>query len=448
MSFSYNRYSYFHDKNILTTEYDFSMTFHGELISIKHTDKFIVPEKFSNNVADDFLLDKLVFNLGMVESISYWKATCSKTYTLKCHSLTKEQSLWWKNLFYYGLGEFRYKNNIHTEKDDFIEFEFDQNAFTPEKTNNTQASTSTVPINQNHIIVPVGGGKDSIVTMEELRQKHTIIPFVININRPISECIAAAGISMEDTIVVERKLDKKILEMNNLGALNGHTPFSAMVAFATLIAAELTNVSKIALSNELSANESTVVNNAHDIINHQYSKSFKFEKDFRYYYQTFISDKYNYFSYLRNIPEIRIAEKFSQYKKYHTIFRSCNVGSKNGNVWCGNCPKCLFVYTMLLPFLTETELIDIFGSNLLLNNELKDTLFQLTGIYETKPFECVGTIDETRSAISKYLENNKPMGILKDYVEAMDESVLQMDRINFHTLMTMNNTDNFIPEDL
>ena len=45
-------------------------------------------------------------------------------------------------------------------------------------------------------------------------------------------------------------------------------------------------------------------------------------------------------------------------RNIHKIFKSCNVGSKSipWN-WCCDCPKCLFVYIILSPFLTKEERI-------------------------------------------------------------------------------------------
>ena len=142
------------------------------------------------------------------------------------------------------------------------------------------------------------------------------------------------------TIYAKRTLDKNMLELNKKGYLNGHTPFSAIVAFSSIIAAYLNGLKFIALSNESSANESTIKDS---YINHQYSKSYEFEKDFRHYESTFINFGVYYFSFLRPINELKIAMIFSRFKKYHPIFKSCNVGSKQ-DIWCCHCSKCLFVY--------------------------------------------------------------------------------------------------------
>jgi hypothetical protein len=191
-----------------------------------------------------------------------------------------------------------------------------------------------------------------------------------------------------------------MLELNKQGFLNGHTPFSAIVAFSTIIAAMLTGKKYIVLSNENSANETTVKDS---FVNHQYSKSYEFEEDFEWYIRTVTNSDIHYFSLLRPLAEIQIAALFSRFDKYHGIFRSCNVGSKTG-IWCCDCPKCLFVYIILCPFIAEDNMIKMFGEKLLDKPSLEEDFKKLTGILEDKPFECVGTRKEVMVALKAYVQ--------------------------------------------
>ena len=114
-------------------------------------------------------------------------------------------------------------------------------------------------------------------------------------------------------------------------------------------------------------------------VNHQYSKSFKFEEDFHRYEMEYLSGSAYYFSMLRPLSEFQIARYFASQKQYHAIFRSCNAGSKTDS-WCGHCPKCLFVIPDTLPFLSSQEVRDIFGRDMLQDEAMKETLEQLIGI--------------------------------------------------------------------
>ena len=203
---------------------------------------------------------------------------------------------------------------------------------------------------------------------------------------------------------ITRVIDKNLLELNKQGYLNGHTPFSAIVAFTSYLMAYLTNRKYIVLSNEGSANEPTIIGTN---INHQYSKTYEFEKDFYEYTKKYFKIDIKYFSLLRPIKEIQIAYLFSKYKEYHKIFRSCNVGSKsNPWIWCLNCPKCLFVFIILRAFLSLEEMTSIFGENLLDKKELEKDFLELIGQSDTKPFECIGTIDEVKYAMNRIIKSD------------------------------------------
>jgi hypothetical protein len=223
----------------------------------------------------------------------------------------------------------------------------------------------------------------------------------------------AAGKTGDQTVDFYREIHPQLIKLNDEGFLNGHTPFSALLAFYSLLAAFLTGRQDILLSNESSANEVTVPGTK---INHQYSKSVEFEKDFKEYYHGNISPDFNYFSFLRPLSEIQIARIFSGMPNFFHQFRSCNVGSKTGR-WCGSCPKCLFTYIILSPFLKPETLNGIFGHNLLDDPSLEKTLEELSGIAAVKPFECIGTIEEVNVALNEavkmYEKDNLPFLLKK-----------------------------------
>mgnify|MGYP003296145012 CR=1 FL=1 len=207
----------------------------------------------------------------------------------------------------------------------------------------------------------------------------------------------------EPTSALDPEMVKEVLELNKQGYINGHTPFSSMLAFLSYFIADVMGKKYIALSNESSANESNVEG---EKINHQYSKSVEFENDFRYYAGKYLKRNTEYFSFLRPLNELQIAMAFAKFEKYHNIFKSCNVGSKGEQwKWCCDCPKCLFVYIILSPFLYKEKLVNIFGEDLFERQDLLKTFIELTGNGETKPFECVGTYEEVCFAISKTISN-------------------------------------------
>lgn len=378
----------------------------GETITFMPTITIPQREFYKWNGLSKEQYDLLVFNIGMIELISYWKATCSPTIVVKPYSLNEEQIKFWQKLYYNGLSEFFYINGINSTIDDFVNI----------KTESTCELSKTHFATTNSYIVPIGGGKDSVVTLEILSQAgKDICPMIINPRGATLDCAHIAGYERPDFIEIQRTIHPKLLELNAQGFLNGHTPFSAMLAFHSLLVAAITGRKHITLSNESSANESTIVGTN---VNHQYSKSLEFENDFRSYVSSYITKDINYFSFLRPLSELQIAMFFAKNEKYFDVFKSCNVGSKT-DIWCGNCPKCLFAYIILSPFIKPEVLNRIFGKQMLDDPSLQLYFDQLTGRQSTKPFECVGTIDEVNTAlamtIERYYSNCQLPYLLKNY---------------------------------
>lgn len=390
--FNYDNYSYNFSNNKLEISFEFS-----QYDGIKFNPKWIIP--INENVyfkKNKKFLDKIVFNLGLVEVISYWKATCSPVLNIKCSSIDENQKKWWKKLYFNGLGEFFYTNNICVDEDNFINIKCIK-----------QDLEEKITLEDEYYgcLIPIGGGKDSIVTLETLsqsEQKNDNLCYIVNPRGATIETVKMAGYS-NNTICVSRTLDKNLIDLNLKGFLNGHTPFSAILAFSSYLTAYLCNKKYIVLSNESSANESNVEGTN---INHQYSKSIEFENDFREYVNNYLSNEIQYFSFLRPLNEFRIIKIFCKYPKYFKIFKSCNVGSKE-DIWCKNCPKCLYVYIMLSAFLSLDKMNDIFETNLFENSTLKNILDGLVSDKFDKPFECVGTKKEINYALYIKINNIK-----------------------------------------
>lgn len=343
------------------------------------------------NPCENIVVRKLVFSLGMVELMSYWKITCSPKIQIKAGSLHDEQIDWWKKLLRKGMGEYFYRNEISFTDEELVTFEC---------MNNSDISkvdcSDAIKQPTSNILIPVGGGKDSVVTLDILRRYFpSAKTYMINPKGANLDTATVTNQSQAGQVCVKRSFDSKMIAYNNQGFLNGHTPFSAIVAFSGVLSAYLNGCDTVVLSNESSANEASV---AGTDVNHQYSKSYEFEKDFSMYLNTYIAEELTYFSFLRPLSEYQIGKYFASLPAYHSVFRSCNLGSKH-NVWCNNCAKCLYVYVLLSAFLKPTQMIEIFHENLLERTDMKEMFDDLIGLTEEKPFECVGSIDEINMAI-------------------------------------------------
>jgi len=275
-NFVFENYSISQKNSTINIKYSFNCSdqffFYPEItIPVR---SFYEPESGNKEI-----LENIAFHIGMIELVSYWKATCSPRLIIKPHRINDEQASWWKHLYFKGLGEFFYMNSIQADIDDFVEI----------TSEGKELNTFSLQNIDNGYIVPIGGGKDSIVTLEMLRKNHDILPMIINPRKASLGAITQAGFNADNIAVVNRSIYKQLLKMNEQGFLNGHTPFSALLAFVSLLIASLSGKKHIALSNEESANEPTVIGTD---VNHQYSKSFEFEKSFRDYVYQYISEKF------------------------------------------------------------------------------------------------------------------------------------------------------------
>ena len=400
--FLYKGYSYKLRGKDLAISFDFRI-----LPDIRFAPKVVIKNVGKENLkrVGESNLSNLIFHLGLMEIPSYWKATCSPKIIVQAGGLNSTQVAWWKNLFMQGLGEFFYKNKIDFTAPNFLTI-----ISSPQFLPRPSLGIPRLGLG-NRVLVPVGGGKDSAVTLELLKKSGMEQrPFLLNPTNPQFTLIKKAGLPAQagakNPITVFRVIDPRLLELNRQGFLNGHTPFSAYLAFLGILTASLFDFKFIAFSNERSSNEGNVKYKG-KIINHQYSKSFEFEKKFREYTKKYLAKDMEYFSFLRPLYELQIAKIFAKYPKYFGVFLSCNEARKTRSgkqkptgKWCGKCSKCLFVYVILSPFIKPKTLEKIFRKNLLKDQSLAPLMDRLTGKRGFKPFECVGTPREVAAALS------------------------------------------------
>ncbi|MBE5822208.1 MAG: hypothetical protein E7311_06475 [Clostridiales bacterium] len=428
--FIYKQYNIIEEKDRVVLEYIYNL---DEKIEFKNV--ITIWKKEFKYILDfnDELIKSIVFNIGIAEAISYYKTTCSKIFEIKCGYLDDYQKKWWEKLIYNGLGELRYLNSFEQVPiDEFI-------TIISENTKEIEIDKSKYEnIQFNGNLIPVGGGKDSIVTIELLKD-YDNNPFEFYHKRKASyDTCKVAGFKNKDIFEVDRKLDDKLFELNKQGYINGHIPISSVMSFVSYLSALLIGKKYIVLSNESSSNEGNIEGTN---INHQYSKSYEYEKDFNEYVEKYFINKVKYFSLLRPISEYQITKQLTKYEKYLNIFRSCNAGIKE-NMWCTNCPKCVFVYILLLPFLGVEKNREVFGKDILDDENIEIHFRKLIGLEYEKPFECVGTKEEIIFALKEYINKNEKLPILVEkYKEYIQNYIIDID---YNTLY---NAENFIPDE-
>ncbi len=372
------------------------------------TETIILPKVPDLNSIPKEVINKILESLHIILGISYYKLYCggkresavkrglpSSTKVKLNYNLSKKEADFWNIVYKKGLGEFFYKNKLDSKispKFPFVK-NIKKNIYSLEK--------------NNKCLVSIGGGKDSIVAVELLkRNQFNINTFFVKTNEEselIDKIIKTTNI---ENIKIERFLDYQVFQEHQY---NGHIPISAIYAFLGLLASVLYRYSYFIVGNEHSSNFGNLKYKG-EIINHQWSKSYEFEKLLQDYVKNFISPDIFYFSLLRSFYEIRIVKMFSAYKKYFSVFSSCNNNfklnnKKNKGLWCGKCPKCVFVFTLLSAYLSKKELINIFHKNLYQDENLLPIFRDILGFGKMKPFDCVGTFEEAQTAL--FLAKNK-----------------------------------------
>lgn len=339
------------------------------------------------------LLNNFLEPLHLILGISYYKLYCPSQITT-FFRLSQEQANFWNIVYRKGLGEFLYRNGLDLRQ--LAKFPYSKVKSHPER----------IKVH-NRALLGIGGGKDSIVAAELLKKFDTT-SFLVETQREdlISRDIAdALG---NPLLRIQRVLDPKIFETHKDG-YNGHVPISAIYAFLGLLAAAIYEYKYVIVANEYSSNFGNLQYQG-EVINHQWSKSIEFETLLQEYARKFITPDITYFSLLRQFYEIRIAKIFAKQKKFFPLFTSCNRNFKvfkkrPDSLWCGECPKCAFVFLILAPFLNKKELFDIFQKNLFAQNSLTPLFKDLLGFGTIKPFDCVGTFKESQAAF--YLASKK-----------------------------------------
>jgi hypothetical protein len=184
---------------------------------------------------------------------------------------------------------------------------------------------------------------------------------------------------------------------------NGHVPITSLYSIIGVLLALVYNYKYVVMSNEQSADYGNVEYLGNEV-NHQWSKSVEFEGMLSSYIRQYISPDILYFSLLRPFTELRVVSEFVKFPKYFPVFSSCNnnfkiyAESNSQSRWCGHCPKCAFIFSMLAAYLSKEEVVQIFAKNLYEDEKLTGLYKELLGIKDVKPFECVGTPDEVKAA--------------------------------------------------
>ncbi|MFX1724071.1 UDP-N-acetyl-alpha-D-muramoyl-L-alanyl-L-glutamate epimerase [Stenotrophomonas sp. AS1] len=327
--------------------------------------------------------------LHLIAGVSYYKAGVPEQVRIDSYTIDAATAALVETVYLNGLGEFAYRNGLNLRGR--FRLPVDGEAF----------AAPALGLRE-HALVAIGGGKDSLVSIEALRNlgiEETVT--WIGGSQLIRACAERTGLPI---LNIGRTLAPELFELNRQGAWNGHIPVTAVNSAIMVLAALLQGVDQVVFSNERSASYGSQIPGTGEV-NHQWSKGWAFEQAFGEHLEQHVAADLHYYSLLRPLSELAVARQFAKSDFYDAHFSSCNrnfhiLGERPVNRWCGVCPKCHFVFLALAPFMPKMRLVGIFGRNLLDDIEQAPGFDALLEFQDHKPFECVGEGRESRAAMA------------------------------------------------
>ena len=376
------RYSYDPATGTLSLHYAFDE-------ETRFEERIVFPAGRVLSADEGVALDRVFRLLLLACGVSYYKAFAPGVVRCTAFPLDGSTAEFFTEFYVRGLAEFAWRNHLNLTDLRII-------------ADTRDAPTALHLELPRRTCVPVGGGKDSIVSIECMKQaSEPLVLFSLGTAAPIEATIAQAG---KPFIRVTRRLDPRLFALNEAGALNGHVPITGILSLIVVACAIICGFDAIAMSNEHSASVGNVIANGIEV-NHQYSKSLGFEQVLQQYLEAHIAHGIAYFSLLRPLTEVAIARRFARHPEYLPIFMSCNTAfrqapERRSSNWCCDCPKCRFVFLVLAPFVERLQLMSTFGRNMLDDAVQIDGFAELCGLQAHKPFECVGEVEESATTLA------------------------------------------------
>jgi hypothetical protein len=354
---------------------------------IEFVERFELPEGTRVSDADRDRVDGILSLLHWAAGVSYYKTATPPS--VQCDPTPPAAAQLLEALYSEGLGEFAFTNQLPSlPRPNFPK--------TGKRVPQSRPGAGANP----RTLVPIGGGKDSAVALEVIRRAGgELALFSVGDVGPIARTAAVAKLPH---LVARRRLDPQLTTLNRAGAMNGHVPITAIISLIAVLTASLRGFDQVAMANERSASHGNVEWDGVEV-NHQFSKSIRVEGLLRAALGELGSDV-GYFSVLRPASELAIARAFARMTDYHQAFSSCNTNFRLNSEaptrsWCGECPKCRFVFLVMAPFSDPAHLRDVFGRDLLDDDAQFKGFALLSATGGLKPFECVGEEEESRAAM-------------------------------------------------
>lgn len=344
--------------------------------------------------------------LHLALGISYYK-TFLPGIIVHPYAMDGAEADFWNTVWENGLGEFLYVNKL--SRDALARFR-------------AQDGTPLEPVVDSPAagkgaVLGIGGGKDSAIAGELLKEVGVPVQgFVMATGEQLGQAKAVADAMEVELLVVQRQLDQQLIELQKWPeAFKGHVPISLIFGLVGTVLALSGGLPYVVVANESSASTPRIEYQGNSV-NHQWSKSFGFEKMLQEYIADHISSSTRYFSAIRPLTSVAVAKIFARYPQYFEVFTSDNyvfridpANRPNGR-WSLESPKSLSSFILLSPWLSESDMSRIFGLNFLDEAGLEPLFLALAGLEGEPPLDCVGTVEELALSLRLAVSQGKFTG--------------------------------------
>ena len=336
------------------------------------------------------LLERLLASIGLAITPIYFRLTDFAAVRVECIGLDADAIAFFETYLERGLAEFRYRHGL--------------NPLRPVRVYSTRPAPCATPcaVSGDGLLMLNGGGKDTVVMAELLSGTNQRLGWCCVNPDAIHERLSAAHGTAQN---VRLRYIRGEEFMSAARYPWGHVPWSGVYMWLGVLVAVVRGYRYLTTGNEYSSNFGNVTFKGTDI-NHQFTKSHSYECEFSSLIERRFATGVRCFSALRPFHDLRLAAIASSLPRYFGAFNSCNLPPGG---WCGRCAKCAWTYLAMGAFLDDRSLIEIFGSNFIDNPAIRRHVIQLAR-GTIKPWECVGTQDESRLALAMFLERHPSMG--------------------------------------
>ncbi|MCX6926108.1 MAG: hypothetical protein NT154_23300 [Verrucomicrobia bacterium] len=262
-----------------------------------------------------------------------------------------------------------------------------------------------MPVGAIETLAFCGGGKDSLVSAKllerigepfatfgyshacygEAAHQHALI------DRLVQHC---AGTEHHRLRIFDTFADAPIRQVypDVHEVLTAETPCSLFAALPVLMQH---GHRTMVLAHERSANTGNLIwDRTGEDINHQWGKSYEAERLLNNYIRTELISNVSYYSLLQPVYDTTIFNLLRLNQHLITATHSCNIAKP----WCGRCPKCAYVWLNYMAYLDSERVCQTIPGNLFEVEENQRWFFEMLGLGEHTPFECIGQIEEVRLA--------------------------------------------------